>query len=227
MLCRMLACAARERAPCRLLLLLPCFMLMVPHDNVARAPLPAAAFEPDTRAKGSALLEQATWVQQTSNYGVRVRRLDAGERRAYLQRVAGAVVDPFASPENGAERFLTFLLELENRAADPLFLHIDACRLVTGSRGAIITPIGLEGLQAAYGLLGQDLPQAYLKAGPAILEGSRLLEPGQSISGLLVFSPVTPRTKSFRLELHFTLASGESVGMSAPYRRAPLARAGA
>jgi hypothetical protein len=194
---------------------------------LARPPLPPLPFEPDALGAATAQLEQTAWVQRTPDYAVRLRRVESAERREYLRRQAGAWVDPFASPDNGAERFLTFLIEVANHGANTLLLHCDGFRLVTSSRGAIITPIGLEALQSAYGLLGREVPEAYLKARPALLEGSRMLAPGESLSGLLVFSPVTARTKSFRVELHFILPNGEAVSMSAPYRRASAPRAGA
>ena len=87
--------------------------------------------------------------------------------------------------------------------------------LVTGEGGMLVTnrdeilsPFGLEELRATFALVAQELPAAYDRVRPAVLEGSRMLDPGESMSGLLVYHAFGPKTKRYRVDLRFTLGDG-------------------
>lgn len=180
------------------------------------------SFEPDDARADQARLEDGAWVERGPGYAVRIKLLDDAGRRAWLRQAAGAEVDPFAVRPDQAPGHLSFLLELENRGQGPIVLEPQNCWLVT-SRGEILNPIGIEGLRTAYGSSGLVMPPAYERAAPAVLEGSKLLGPGESAAGLLVYRTFKPKTNRFRVELQLVLPSGELLRMSAPYWR-PRAR---
>ena len=53
----------------------------------------------------------------------------------------------------------------------------------------------------------------------ALLADSRLLGPGESISGLLVYSAVKPKTKRFQVDFVLMSSTGDLVKLRAAYRR--------
>ncbi len=161
-----------------------------------------------------------TWSASAAGYAVEIQRLDDAERQTWLRHATGSAVDPFLAPADQPRRFETFLVRVENRDAGPATFNPQDCWLVT-TGNEVLYPLGLEDLAASYRQLGLDLPPAYASVGPALLSGSALLDPGATTSGLLVYPPFKPKTSRFRVDLQVTLASGDVVRLSAPYRRQP------
>jgi hypothetical protein len=177
-----------------------------------------ADFVPDAARPGTMELDGTTWTHDAPGLRVRVRRLDEGERQDYLRRVAGSHTDPFATAGDRPPRFATFLLEVDNRDQARLALHAESLWLVTeGDR--IHHPVGLEQLAADYALVGDELPAAYEQVRPALVQGAWILSAGEKAAGLVVYPAVPPRTKRFRVDVQLTLANGDVVRVSAPYRR--------
>ncbi len=81
------------------------------------------------------------------------------------------------------------------------------------------TPVGLSDLSFSYHRINQELPNAYQRVEPALLEDPTLIDPGDRLAGLLIFRQVHPKTKQLRLELAVDLPSGESVRRTARYAR--------
>jgi hypothetical protein len=148
---------------------------------------------------------------------VSLQLLDDAERRAYLQRATGRETDPFAAPAGAAPRFLTFVLLLEHTGEGRLVLEAQNCWL-RGEGGLVLYPVGAEAAQAAYGVEGLEPAPAYAPALRAVLERSVVLEPGETVAGLLVYPSPKPRTKRFHVEVQLTTSSGDVVRMHAPYR---------
>jgi hypothetical protein len=184
----------------------------------AAAGAPEAPFVPDADAPGAMRLSRSTWEDRGPGFTVRVQRLDEAERQAYLKEIVGAPVDPFPSRPDEAPRYLTFLLQIENASGGSLEFQPQNCWLMTNKR-EILYPIGIEGLRTSHDLVGAEMAPAYERAKPGVLEDTRTLAPGQTLTGLLVYRAPLPKTKSFQLDIQFATADGEIVRLAAPYRR--------
>jgi hypothetical protein len=178
---------------------------------------------PDADAKEAPALTGSTWSSETASYAIRLQRIDAGERQAYFSRLTGLEIDPFASPPDRSERFLSFLVEVENRGVDTLEMNPVHCWLKT-SRGAVQTPIGLTDLAFSYRVAGGELPPGYERIKPALLENTRSIPPGESVHGLLIYRAVEPKTKFYRVDVQLSMPNGDAVRFAAPYRRKKIKR---
>jgi len=67
-----------------------------------------------------------------------------------------------------------------------------------------------------------ELPPAYERISPVLLEGARTIIPGDSLSGLLVYRFVEPRTKRYHVDVDLIPPSGDIIRIRAPYRRERL-----
>jgi hypothetical protein len=84
----------------------------------------------------------------------------------------------------------------------------------------------METLHVRYRSTGRELPAAYERVGSAFLEADSSIEPGETLSGLLVFKNVGPRTRKLTLEVPLTLPSGDWDRVRLPYRRDKPAKRG-
>jgi len=175
-------------------------------------------FVPDPEADQAPELHGATWVAEGPTWVVRMQHLSEAERLAYLEKVTGLRIDPFASPPDKETRFTSFLVLIENRGESALEMNPIHCWLKT-NKGDLETPIGLDDLGFLYRVAGGDLPPAYVRVKPALLESTRTVYGGESIHGLLIYREVEPNNKSFRVDVQLSLPDGETALVSAPYRR--------
>ncbi|HXV74867.1 MAG TPA: hypothetical protein VD788_01000 [Candidatus Polarisedimenticolaceae bacterium] len=178
----------------------------------------AALFVPDLDRAGELTLEGATWARKATDHTVLLRPLDDRERLRYIENRTGVAVDPFSTPPGRQPRYLTYLLVIENRGDSEVGFNALDCWLKT-NRDEIRTPVGLTDLSFDYQLAGLTLPAAYERIATALLEGGRIVRPGETISGLLVYHVTHPRTKRFRIEVDLIPSSGEVIRFSAPYRK--------
>jgi hypothetical protein len=178
---------------------------------------------PDPDAKEAPPLSGATWSSETAAYAIRLQKIDAGDRQAFFERLTGMEIDPFASPPDREERFVSFLLEVENRGEDTLEMNPVHCWLKT-SRGTVQTPIGLTDLAFSYRVAGSELPPGYERIKPALLESTRSIAPGEIVHGLLIYRSVEPKTKYYRVDVQLSMPNGDAVRFSAPYRRVKIKR---
>jgi hypothetical protein len=174
-------------------------------------------YVPDPDDDEAPPLRGATWVDEGPGYAIQFQQIDEAERRAYLSRI-GTETDPFAAPPDAGARFLTFALLVENRSGGDLVFQPQNCWLTTNSN-EILYPIGIEGLRSTYQMLELDLPPAYETSAPALLENATTLDPGQTLSGLLVYRHPKRQTRRFRVDVQLTSPAGDVVRFSAPYRR--------
>lgn len=180
-------------------------------------------FEPDSSAEGAPELNGSTWLLEGEDYAIRLQKIDEAERLAFIQRSTGLATDPFAGRPDRPPRFLSFLLEVENRTAGELALNPLDCWVMT-NRKRIETPLGLTDLSFEYQVAGADLPPAYEHVGRVLLTYPVTVEAGGSLHGLLIYRAVEPKTKRFHVDVQLVLPNGDVVRLAAPYRRVKVKR---
>ena len=195
---------------------LPLVVLLGGVTALAEAERPT--FEPDLAAAENLTLAGTTWSRDEPTHVVHLRQLDAAERLRYIRGATGVAVDPFATPPGETPRYLTFLIVIENRNDTLLSFNALDCWLTT-NRQQIETPLGLTDLSFDYQIMGLAIPAAYERVSPVMLDGTRVLAPGDKLSGLLVYHVVDERTRRFHLDVELTPPSGDELRMRAPYRR--------
>ncbi len=176
------------------------------------------AFVPDEPSASSMTLGGSTWSHVGSGFSMSLQQLTDPERAAYIEHVTRLPIDPFLAPPTEEPRYLTFLLQLENRGDRAGTFNPLDCWLVTNDR-QILYPLGLDTLGTAYRELESELPQAYEGVRPALLEHSSILGPGDSVAGLLIYRACGPKTKRFHVDLQVVAGGGDVIKASAPYRR--------
>jgi len=186
--------------------------------NGAGGPPPVPSFEPDPETAENLTLGGTTWTREEPTHTVHLREVDQDERLRYIEGAIGLKVDPFAAPPGHDPRFLSFLLVIENHGDELLSFNALDCWLTT-NRQQIQTPLGLTDLSFDYQIMGLELPVSYTRIAPLMLEGTRVLAPGDSLSGLLIYHAVDAKTKRFHVEVELSMPSGEKVNLRAPYRR--------
>lgn len=220
--CANLSAVTRFETPLRTLLVLLAALALSLAPTWCETAAIAPVFVPtpaDPPSAGQLRLEGQTWISAADEYTLRVQMIDDDQRRRYIEHVTGLATDPFAAPPDEPPRFLTFVVEIENHGAASLSFNPTSCWL-TGSRATdVFSPYDMDQLGFDYRSEGLELPPAYAKAAGALLEHPRLVEPGQSVAGLLVYRALPPRTRKMQLDLQLSLANGDVVRVSAPYRR--------
>lgn len=175
-------------------------------------------FEPDVEAAEGLTLQGATWTREDELFAVYLREIDQQERLKYIEGATGLAIDPFAAPRGEDPRFLSFLLVIENRGDAAFGFNALDCWLKT-NRQKIATPLGLTDLSFDYHMAGMELPPAYERISPLLLEGARTVIPGDSLSGLLVYHVVESKTKRYHVDVDLIPPSGDIIRFRAPYRR--------
>jgi len=201
----------------RLLAAALALLAMLP-ATAARKDAPPPRFVPHVELRGAPPIQGSTWLAEAPQHALWLKQVDDTERQSYIEHATGLRIDPFGAPPGQAPRFLSFLLVIENRGETPIEFNPLSCWLVTNTK-EIQSPIGLNDLAFTYRTQGLELPPAYEKSGPAIFDLPRSIPPGQSISGLLVYRNVKPRTRRFTIDTKLSLGNGEVSRFSAPYRR--------
>jgi hypothetical protein len=171
----------------------------------------------------AATLSGDTWVGVGPDFTLRVQRIEANERRAFIEKITGTPTDPFASPPDRPSSYVTFLMELENQGGTSLLFRSQQCWLVT-SRNEHLGPISMEGLRARYGLVGGEMSSVYKRSVSALVPTTRRLEAGESLAGLLVYRTSKPNPRRYKLEIQITTANGDVTTITAPYRRVKVNR---
>ena len=186
--------------------------------GAADAELPV--FVPDIEAAKGLELQGQTWTHVDELFSIYLRELDQQERLKYILGATGVKIDPYAAPPGKQPRFLTFLLVIENRSEKAVGFNALDCWLKT-NRDKIATPLGLTDLAFDYHVAGVELPPAYERISPVLLEGAHTIIPGDKLSGLLVYRLVEPKTRRYHVDVDLIPPSGEIIRIRAPYRREP------
>ncbi len=194
--------------------MLPVSLFLLALGAAAAGDLP---YEPDDSKEISAYLADKTWVEQGPDCEIRVRMLSDAERLAFMEKTTGYRIDPYATPPNQEPRFISLLLEIENRSeADQIYFQSQSAWLRAGAQ--IQNPLGIDGLSSSYAVVEMEMGSAYEAARPAIMEGSSTIVAGETKRGILIYRKVKDRTKKFFLELQLTMPTGELMRVTAPYR---------
>jgi len=180
---------------------------------------------PDWSMPGPLVLRGETWALESDEITIHLRQVNDEERRNFIGQVTGLGIDPFASPAGEPARFLTYLVRIVNDGDESLEFNPVHSWLTT-NRKEILYPIGLTDLQSIYHEGGLELPAAYERIAPAVLEYARTIERGTTIAGLLVYSMVNARTRSCQIDIELTRTNGKAVLFAAPYRRPPKGESG-
>lgn len=77
---------------------------------------PAPRFDPDPaeEVEGLAEYRDGNWFAAGPGWTLVLRRVEGGERKEYIERNVGIAADPFGGPPGAPERYLTWILVLEN-----------------------------------------------------------------------------------------------------------------
>jgi len=175
-------------------------------------------FVPDADADRAPVLHGSTWVTEGPSFAIRLQLLTEAERQAYIEKATGLQIDPFASPPGKQTHFISFLLQIENHGESALEMNPIHCWLKT-NKGELQIPLGLNDLGFLYRVAGGDLPPAYVRVKPALMENTKTIHAGGSIHGLLIYREVEPITRNYRVDVQLSLPSGDTERFSAPYRR--------
>ena len=181
-------------------------------------------FVPDVTAEGAPPIDGTTWLSMGAMHSIRLTRLGQPARQAYLREVIGLPIDPFAVPPDAGAEYVSFLLQIVNHGDGAILFNPLHCWLMTNKK-EIQTPVGLSDLSFLLKVVDYEMPAAYEKVGPALLDEPRTVHPGETIHGLLIYKPFKKKTKRFNVDVQLTLPTGDLVRMSAPYRRQSSAEA--
>jgi hypothetical protein len=180
--------------------------------------VPPPVWEPDLSVPGAPPLQGTTWVGEAPGWAMWLKKLDDAERLSFIAGQTGVTIDPFASRPDEPPAYLSFLVVVENRSQDGIVFNPMNSWLTT-NREEVQTPIGLADLSFDYKTTGRELPPAYGRIGPALLETAKTIPPGEKLSGLLIYPAIRPKSKTYEVAVQVTLPSGDQSGFSAPYRR--------
>jgi len=201
-------------------------LLAGPAPADPNTPAPPLVLVPDTSQPGPVVLRGQTWTLETKDVTIHLRQVDDTERRNFIGHVTGLSIDPFAAPADEPPRFLSYLVHIENRGKEALEFNPVNSWLTT-NRKQILYPVGLADLLSMYHDGGMELPDAYERVGPAVLEQARTVDAGATLAGLLVYHIVDVRTKSYQIDIELTKTNGKAVLFAAHYRRPPKNERGA
>ncbi len=185
--------------------------------QAGRADKPAPVFVPDPPAEQPGVVEGETWTFDGGDYTVRVQRLDDAARLDYITDRTGIRLDPFAPRPDRPRSYPTFLVQLRNLGSGTLSLHPQNCWLVAGVVPDY--PLDVPTIESSYAMLEQPMPPAFRNLDKVLLDGEKVVGTGQQVSGLLVYRPLKPRVKRFRVEVQVTTPSGGVNRFAASYRR--------
>jgi len=175
-------------------------------------------YDPFPEKKGAPALQGSTWFQEGELYAIRLQRLTDEERQAYIKITTGLPTDPFATKPGHEPRFLSFLLEIENRSDGGIDLNPFNCWLMP-SNSKVRNPLGLTDLSFSYHMAGADLPEAYEKVGSVLIDQPKTILAGSSFHGLLVYRNLESKPRAYHVDVQLTLPTGNLARFSAPYRR--------
>ena len=173
---------------------------------------------PDPDAPGADRLVGSTWVAEGEGYALRLQRLNAAQRLAYIEHVTGVTTDPFASRPDQPQAFVSFVLEIENNGDQLLQFNPRKCWLIT-SKKDIQSPLAMTDLAFQYRTIGKELPPVYELVGAALFEHTVELYPGKSRAGLLVFREVPSNTRRYSVDAQIVLGNGSVGKVSGFYDR--------
>jgi hypothetical protein len=192
--------------------------LCVAHPALAGEGGPAPGYEPDMESESAASLQGSTWVGGGEEWSFWFKELDDSERLNFIQRATGLAVDPFLGRPDQPPGYHTFLLVIENKSSGQLAFNPASCWLKT-NREKVLLPRGASDISFNYRITGQELPVAYGTVLESVFDRAMTINPGQRVSGLLVYDRVPENTKRWHVDLRLILSDGERGAFDVPYVR--------
>lgn len=183
-----------------------------------RPSAPLMPFVPRIGPGAAVRLDGPVLVAAARSSEMRLRLLDDAERLRFLEDKAGASVDPFAGVEGNPERFLTFLVQIENREPGGLVFQAENCRIALKDNDEL-RALDLTAIESAFGLVGHEMPEAFRPALGTLFNRQVVLQRGERAFGLLAFRSPGAKTKSITLHVEWTLPSGEPASFAVPFAR--------
>jgi len=178
-------------------------------------------FEADPTEEGAALLSGETWIGMGHGFTLRLQRIDAEQRLAFIKARTGVATDPFASPPGQPDRFVGFVMQLENNGGNTLNFRSQQAWMIT-DKNEHNNPIGIDTLRSSYSVMGGEMSSAYERVTQAFIPSGLSLAGGESTAGVLMYRRFKSKTKRFKIEIQLTTADGEVSTVTATYRRRKL-----
>jgi hypothetical protein len=211
-------CKAQSRKS-RIGLLVACLALgFAGFSASAKRPPKVFRFIPDPEMAKGATLDQTTWKLETDTFRVHLQRLNNEQRLAAIKHLSGLEIDPFAQRPGQPPNFQTFLLILTNHTEESLFFNTSKCWFKPNT-AHLETPLNLQRVRSIFRTSGLEMPGAYEKLDRVLLNGETLLQPGETVTGMLVYKFPSPRIKRFTIDVPLTLSRGDGVSLRAGWRR--------
>lgn len=184
----------------------------------AKRPPKIPLYAPDAEAAVGAQLDQRTWRHDSDAYSLQLQRLDDEGRRRAIEHLSGVAMDPFATRPGAPPAFQAFLVILENRSEESLWFNAAKCWFVPNTRH-LESPLDADRVRSLYRTSGHEIPGAWEALDRVLLSGERMLAPGESVRGLLVYRFRSTRIKRFTVDVPLTLTTGEGAAFRAAWRR--------
>jgi len=202
-----------------ILVLLASLLVVTASPEAADRTTAPPVFLPDLEAETASELKGSTWVGGREEIQFSLQLIEPAQRLAFINHLTGVAIDPFASPQNEEERYMTFVLEIRNDNEGQLGLSFlpKSAWLVPNKKKETRTPTGLGELRFSYQIAGQELPAAYERVAPALFETPVTVYPGDSVAGLLIYEMLPANVQSFVIDLSMTLSTGSRIKFTAPF----------
>lgn len=178
-------------------------------------------FEPDPTAEGAALLSGSTWIAAGAGFTLRLQQITPRQRLEFIEKRTGVATDPFASPPGQPDRFLAFVLQLQNNGGDTLTFRSQQAWMIT-DKNEHNNPLGMDTLRSNFSVMGGEMSPAYERVTQAFIPSSANIAGGESMVGVLIYRQFKATTKRFKIEIKLTTADGEVSTVTTPYRRRKL-----
>lgn len=202
------------------LLSIPLTALMLAMAASPQAAKPDAAppvFLPDTETETAAQLQGSTWVGGREGIQFSLQLIDPAQRLAFINHLTGVTIDPFASPKNEDDRYLTFVFEIRNTGDLSLSFLPKGAWLVPDKVKETRSPTSFGELRFSYQTAGAEMPVAYERVAAAFYEPPVTVYPGDSVARLLVYKRLPHNVQSFSFDLSMTLSTGSRIKFTVPY----------
>jgi hypothetical protein len=202
-----------------ILVILACLLVVTASSEAADRTTEPPVFLPDLEAETDSELKGSTWVGGREEIQFSLQLIEPAQRLAFITHLTGVAIDPFASPKDEEQRFMSFVLEIRNDNEGQLGLSFlpKSAWLVPNKKKETRTPTGLGELRFSYQVAGKELPAAYERVDPAFFESPVTLYPGDSVAGLLIYKALPANIDSFVLDMSMTLSTGSRIKFTAPY----------
>ncbi len=200
-------------------LFLACLVLgFAGFSTLAKRPPKVYRFIPAEDMAEGATLEGTTWKLESDTFRVHLQRLSNEQRLAAIKHLSGLEIDPFRQKPGMPPTFQTFLLVLHNESEESLFFNTAKCWFKPNT-AHLETPLDLQRVRSLFRTSGLEMPGAYENLDRVLLNGEMLLQPGETLTGLLVYRFPSQKIRRFTIDVPLTLSRGDGVSFRAGWQR--------